>query len=229
MLTLRFHNGGGVFDVNEQRVREYTPGIQWHFGQQVAAPMPGQPQNLLWGATVEAGGIKRCRGRYDAAVDALERRGGCFVLLLTRDGSHGLDLSMTSHLYLLEKIWDPAIEAQVVARACRLGATGSAVVEQLVMKGTVEEMLLDIHAQQHGEAAAAAAACRRLGRRRGAERRRARRSAKADGLARSCGSRYGVGGRSRGGEGGGGRSRRARRLGAAARGGAASGIAAVVS
>ena len=158
VLTLRFHNGGGVFDVNEQRVREYAPGIQWHFGQQVAAPMPGQPQNLLWGATVEAGGIKRCRGRYDAAVDALERRGGCFVLLLTRDGSHGLDLSMTSHLYLLEKIWDPAIEAQVVARACRLGATGSAVVEQLVMKGTVEEMLLDIHAQQHGEAAAAAAA-----------------------------------------------------------------------
>ena len=122
VLTLRFHNGGGVFDVNEQRVREYAPGIQWHFGQQVAAPMPGQPQNLLWGATVEAGGIKRCRGRYDAAVDALERRGGCFVLLLTRDGSHGLDLSMTSHLYLLEKIWDPAIEAQVVARACRLAA-----------------------------------------------------------------------------------------------------------
>jgi hypothetical protein len=37
----------------------------------------------------------------------------CFVLLLTRDGSHGLDLSMLTHLFLVDQCWDPAVEQQV--------------------------------------------------------------------------------------------------------------------
>ena len=40
----------------------------------------------------------------------------CFVLLLTRDGSHGLDLSMLTHLFLVDQCWDPAVEKQVRRR-----------------------------------------------------------------------------------------------------------------
>ena len=47
----------------------------------------------------------------------------CFVLLLTRDGSHGLDLSMLTHLFLVDQCWDPAVEQQVrIARACRMAS-----------------------------------------------------------------------------------------------------------
>jgi hypothetical protein len=47
----------------------------------------------------------------------------CFVLLLTRDGSHGLDLSMLTHLFLVDQCWDPAVEQQErSARACRMAS-----------------------------------------------------------------------------------------------------------
>ena len=56
-------------------------------------------------------------------------------------GSHGLDLSMVTHIFLLSKIWDASLEAQVVSRAHRMGATGAVVVEQLIMEGTVEQQM----------------------------------------------------------------------------------------
>ncbi len=46
------------------------------------------------------------------------------ILLLHEDGSHGLDLSFATHLFLLEKIRDPALENQIISRAHRMGATG---------------------------------------------------------------------------------------------------------
>jgi len=71
----------------------------------------------------------------------------CFVLLLTRDGSHGLDLSMLTHLFLADQCWDPSVEQQVISRAFRMGASGPVHVRQLLMRETLEEtlhcMLLD--------------------------------------------------------------------------------------
>jgi hypothetical protein len=51
------------------------------------------------------------------------------VLFLQQDGSHGLDLSFVTHIFLLERIDDAALLDQIVARAHRLGALGSVVVE----------------------------------------------------------------------------------------------------
>lgn len=47
------------------------------------------------------------------------------ILLLGEDGSTGLDLSFSTHLFLLKQIKDPALEAQIISRANRMGATGS--------------------------------------------------------------------------------------------------------
>lgn len=60
------------------------------------------------------------------------------VLLLSDMGSHGLDLSFVTHIFLLEEIWDKSLEQQVICRAHRIGATGPVVVEQLWMKGSIE-------------------------------------------------------------------------------------------
>ena len=41
------------------------------------------------------------------------------ILLLHEDGSHGLDLSFTTHIFLLDRITDPALENQIISRAHR--------------------------------------------------------------------------------------------------------------
>ena len=45
------------------------------------------------------------------------------ILCLTRQASHGLDLSFLTHVVLLEPIRDSALLEQVVSRAHRVGAT----------------------------------------------------------------------------------------------------------
>jgi len=45
------------------------------------------------------------------------------LLLLCEDGTHGLDLSFVTHLFLVNEIHDPALMRQVVSRAHRMGAT----------------------------------------------------------------------------------------------------------
>ena len=47
-------------------------------------------------------------------------------MLLCADGSHGLDLSFVTHIFLLGRISDPAIKQQVVSRADRMGAVADA-------------------------------------------------------------------------------------------------------
>ena len=48
------------------------------------------------------------------------------LMLLCADGSHGLDLSLVTHIFLLGRIRDPAIKQQVVSRADRMGAVADA-------------------------------------------------------------------------------------------------------
>jgi SNF2 family DNA or RNA helicase len=46
------------------------------------------------------------------------------VLLLQEDGSTGLDLSFATHIVLLNRVADPALQDQIISRANRMGATG---------------------------------------------------------------------------------------------------------
>ena len=63
---------------------------------------------------------------------------------------------MVTHIFLLSKIWDASLEAQVVSRAHRMGATGAVVVEQLIMEGTVEQQMHRTRQRQRLPAAARA-------------------------------------------------------------------------
>ena len=60
--------------------------------------------------------------------------GACGVLVMDESGSVGLDLSFTTHVFLLEPIPDRSLETQVVARAHRMGAASTVHVECLVMQ-----------------------------------------------------------------------------------------------
>ena len=71
---------------------------------------------------------------------------------------------MVTHIFLLSKIWDASLEAQVVSRAHRMGATGAVVVEQLIMEGTVEQQMHRGARAVADEAEAAAADARSGGR-----------------------------------------------------------------
>lgn len=59
------------------------------------------------------------------------------VLLMDETGSVGLDLSFVSWVSLMEPLADASLQAQVTARAHRMGATQAVHVETLVMKVTL--------------------------------------------------------------------------------------------
>lgn len=107
--------------VAETRVENYYVGRVFRVGEPVvvpdddahAAPIP---------AVVDV--VKRCGVKKD--FNMIERRmlpeDQLRVLLLHRDGRHGLSLPATTHIFLINTIWEKSVEQQVVARAARIGA-----------------------------------------------------------------------------------------------------------
>jgi hypothetical protein len=79
------------------------------------------------------------------------------ILLLDAVGAVGLDLSFVTHIFLLDPIWDKSLEDQVISRAHRLGAKQAIIVEKLIARGTVEQMM-EAMTRESDEAAAPACA-----------------------------------------------------------------------
>jgi SNF2 family DNA or RNA helicase len=130
-----------------ERLEGWFPGRTFREHERVALPAEARPAPPLVLVEARVTGLpRRCTGRVNDERARWRTRTGvdCFSLLLSRDGSTGLDLSMTSHIFLVDKIWDAAQEDQVVSRAWRLGATAPIIrVEQLYSQGTVEELMYD--------------------------------------------------------------------------------------
>jgi len=68
----------------------------------------------------------------------------CFCMLLSRDGSEGLDLSFVTHIFFLEEIWDKSLRDQAIARAWRMGAKGRVEVETLSAKYSIESLMTEV-------------------------------------------------------------------------------------
>jgi hypothetical protein len=86
-----------------------------------------------------AGYFRGTRKEKDKDLQRFRVAPGVRVLLLHKEGSHGLDLSFVSHIILMDSILDEALEKQVVSRAYRMGARKAVSVEQIITRGTVEE------------------------------------------------------------------------------------------
>jgi len=127
----------------EDRVKGLILGRKWNYGPNgdvvdlVAAPKEaGIPPSPAGRATVL--GFGRCAGFHGGSLEGLptiKKPIKCNAMLLEKDGSHGLDLPFTTHIFLLPSrfgrsentaatwapIRDPAMINQVVARAHRIG------------------------------------------------------------------------------------------------------------
>jgi hypothetical protein len=65
------------------------------------------------------------------------------LLMDLSQAAFGLDMSSASRVYFVNPVFSPQVEAQAVKRAHRIGQVKPVFVETLVLKGSVEEVILD--------------------------------------------------------------------------------------
>jgi len=142
-VKVRVHNTdngepGNVFErVKKELITGDFLGRRFHVGETVIWNNFEDGKGSQSGTVVS---LYVCHTRRSPEVSMRSHEVDCAVLLLGKDGSHGLDLSMVSHIFIVEKLWDPALENQVVARAWRMGSKQKeVVVEQLLLRGSLEE------------------------------------------------------------------------------------------
>ncbi len=107
---------------------------------------------------VEARGIDyayldgRTRDR-PARIERFQQDPNCRLFLVSlKAGGTGLNLTAADYVFLLDPWWNPAVEAQAVDRAHRIGQPRPVFAYRLVARDTVEEKILAL--QQHKRALA---------------------------------------------------------------------------
>ncbi|MDP9429974.1 MAG: SWF/SNF helicase family protein, partial [Actinomycetota bacterium] len=63
-------------------------------------------------------------------------------LISLKAGGFGLNLTEADYVFVLDPWWNPAVEAQAVDRAHRIGQDKTVMVYRLVAAGTIEEKVL---------------------------------------------------------------------------------------
>ena len=63
-------------------------------------------------------------------------------------GGQGLNLTAADYIYILDPWWNPAVEAQAVDRAHRIGQTRRVFAYRLIARDTVEEKILALQEEK---------------------------------------------------------------------------------
>lgn len=78
-------------------------------------------------------------------VEAFQNDPGCGLFLISlKAGGLGLNLTAAEYVFLLDPWWNPAVEAQAVDRAHRIGQTRPVFAYRLIARDTVEEKVLEL-------------------------------------------------------------------------------------
>lgn len=78
-------------------------------------------------------------------VEQFQTDPGCGVFLVSlKAGGVGLNLTAAGYVFLLDPWWNPAVEAQAIDRAHRIGQTQPVFAYKLIAKDTVEEKILEL-------------------------------------------------------------------------------------
>jgi superfamily II DNA or RNA helicase len=86
----------------------------------------------------------RTRDRAER-VARFESDGQCPVFLISlKAGGVGLNLTAADYVFLLDPWWNPAVEAQAIDRAHRIGQTRHVFAYRLIARDTVEEKIADL-------------------------------------------------------------------------------------
>ena len=95
---------------------------------------------------VENAADGRTRDRAER-VARFETDGQCPVFLISlKAGGVGLNLTAADYVFLLDPWWNPAVEAQAIDRAHRIGQTRHVFAYRLIARDTVEEKIADLQA-----------------------------------------------------------------------------------
>jgi superfamily II DNA or RNA helicase len=91
--------------------------------------------HLLTGATT----------RREAVVAAFENDPEpCVFLISLKAGGTGLNLTAASYVVLFDPWWNPAVEAQAIDRAHRIGQTRTVIAYRMLAAGTIEEKIWEL-------------------------------------------------------------------------------------
>jgi len=86
----------------------------------------------------------RTRDR-EARVDEFQNDPDLKLFLISlKAGGLGLNLHAAEYVYLLDPWWNPAVEAQAIDRAHRIGQTRQVFAYRLIARETVEEKVLEL-------------------------------------------------------------------------------------
>ncbi len=86
----------------------------------------------------------KTRNRADI-VERFQTDPDCRVFLVSlKAGGVGLNLTAAGYVFLLDPWWNPAVEAQAIDRAHRIGQTQPVFSYRLIAKDTVEEKILEL-------------------------------------------------------------------------------------
>ena len=82
-------------------------------------------------------------------VDEFQRDGGPPLFLISlKAGGLGLNLTNADYVFLLDPWWNPAVEAQAIDRAHRIGRQKPVVAYRLIARDTVEEKIVELQARK---------------------------------------------------------------------------------
>jgi SNF2 family DNA or RNA helicase len=80
-----------------------------------------------------------------ARVARFQADDACKLFLISlKAGGLGLNLTAAEYVFLLDPWWNPAVEAQAIDRAHRIGQTKNVFAYRLIARGTVEEKVLEL-------------------------------------------------------------------------------------
>lgn len=83
--------------------------------------------------------------RRKACVERFQKDPNCSVFLISlKAGGHGLNLTAADYVFILDPWWNPAVEAQAVDRAHRIGQSQHVFAYRLIARGTVEEKIVEL-------------------------------------------------------------------------------------
>ncbi|HYU35865.1 MAG TPA: DEAD/DEAH box helicase, partial [Thermoanaerobaculia bacterium] len=88
----------------------------------------------------------KTRNRQELVEKFQSDAGSTLFLISLKAGGLGLNLTAADYVYLLDPWWNPAVEAQAVDRAHRIGQTRTVFAYRLVARDTVEEKILELQA-----------------------------------------------------------------------------------
>ena len=84
----------------------------------------------------------RTRKRQER-VDRFQQDPDCPLFLISlKAGGHGLNLTAAEYIFILDPWWNPAVEAQAIDRAHRIGQTRPVFAYRLISRDTVEDKIV---------------------------------------------------------------------------------------